>query len=325
MGLETGTGNGSDTAPEESTRTSRIMSVTSHFQPEIKMHPDVPFKRIIRQGLFPALLLTVFLQAGCAARKPPAPPPQLVAPALLTPEDAVHLLIHKYGAPTSMRASGKIATTFPGEEHRRQASMALMLRKPDRVRIRAYRPLAPALFEFISGDDECWLYIPSRRTAYLSEGCRPFRVEDSYVAASGEAIVAALLVLVDADALQSAWVSSVPEDGLTKLVLAEAGGTTKEIWIDSASGLATRQVLRETDGSVQADIRYMGHAYDEGMAVPIETDVLLPQTGMIVSIQIRQFEIDPEIPSDAFDFSPPDGADIFRAIDTFPPRAQPKN
>ena len=266
----------------------------------------------IRRFALIALALAACLQTGCAARRLPISPPAKPLPPLESPQDAVQLLIEKYGGADSFRASGKIRMKLPGEQVQRQASFALMLERPDRLRMRVYRPLAPTLLEIVSDGNRRWLYVPSERTAYLSEGRQPLRVEGNHVALPADTIAAALVVVADPHALPLLPSRIRIGEGFIRLSVTEEDGTQREIRIDSASGLATRQILVGADGATQADITYKEHAFKENTAVAISTDILLPQIGAFVSIRIDKLETGAQIPAGAFEFSPPAGVKIMR-------------
>ncbi len=282
--------------------------------------PRLAKRRTIAHRLLPALLAASFLHVGCASRKQMTHPAEVSPSAFVSAEDAVKRLLRNYGDTTSLKVSGRIETALPGEKRRRRASMAVMIQKPDSVRMRAYRPLAPPLFEFISDGNVCRLYVPSRRAVYLSEDCRSLRATGNYVAISAEAVVAALCVLVDPEAVSSPAASVHPEGNLFRIDLAEETGAKKRIWIDSATGLATRQLLIDAGGRVQADIRYLEHAFEGDAAVPVAIEIVAPGMGSAVVLRISRFEINARPPDGAFDFLPPEGTDIFYGdADSSPP------
>jgi outer membrane lipoprotein-sorting protein len=252
-----------------------------------------------------ALLLGACLQVGCAARKPLTYRPEIPAPPLETAEDAKQLLFGNYGSTDSLKAGGKIDIEFNDGEQRRQASFVVMLQRPDRVRMRAYRALTPTLFEIISNGQRCWLHSPSEKIAYVSEGCRPFLGTDNGVAFSAEAIVTALVVVADFDSLTSSAGLLYREGDLVRLVVKEETGTRKEIWIDPIAGLVTRQALVAPDGTLEADIAYRRQAFDGSAVVPVETQIDFPRLQVSMLLRIDDFRVHSELSADAFEFSPP--------------------
>ena len=262
----------------------------------------------------PAMAFAIFMLSGCAFRKQMTRPPETSQPELYSAADAIGLLLENYGGIETLKVSGRIESTLPGEERQRRASLAALLRRPGSVRMRAFRPLAP-LFEFISNGDECWLFAPSQQTAYLSEECEPFRVEGGYVALSAEAVIAAMCVLVDPGALSSPHVSVKSDRGALRVDLPEASGAGKIIWIDPASGLATRQILIGDDGRVEAEIAYLEHEIEAGAAVPVAVEIASPQVGGSATLRIRRFEINSPPPEGAFEFSAPAGVSVFHIDD----------
>jgi outer membrane lipoprotein-sorting protein len=238
------------------------------------------------------------------------PPPEVSAPQIRSAQDAFDLLRQSYGGVNSLKASGKIQMRFPGEKHRRQASIAIMMQCPDKLRMRAYRPLSPTLFEFVSDGDQCWFYLPSRQSAYLSEGCKPFRIDGGKTTISAELLFAAILVSVDPETLLSQPESLVSGDGFVGIVLDETTGGQRELWIDPETGLAVRQVLVDPDGSVRAEVKYLDHARESGTALPIRAEAVMEQAAAEVALWISHFEINAAIPDDAFIFLPPEGSKI---------------
>ena len=257
-------------------------------------------------------LPAVCLQVGCAARKPLVRQPEMPPPALVTPEDAVALLLRQYGSVKSFKASGKIEARLPGEKRRRSASLVLMLERPDKLRMRVYRPLAPPVFELVSDGEQRWLFIPSTKTAYYSEGCEPLYMGDNHVPFSAETIIAAVAVLADPAAFTAMPAVIREEEGLARLTLAEKTGAKREIWIDATTGLAARQLLFDADGGIEADITYEKHAVEGDVPVPVAIEVAFPQASSSVFLRIDSFRLNPEIPAGAFEFSPPGNTKIVR-------------
>jgi outer membrane lipoprotein-sorting protein len=101
--------------------------------------------------------------------------------------------------------------------------------------------------------------------------------------------------------------------------LTEVSGAGMTIWIDSATGLATRQALIGDDGLVEADITYLEHAIEAGAAVPIAIEIVSPRMGTKATLRIKRFEINARPPDGAFEFSPPAGVGVFHLDDNISP------
>jgi len=269
-----------------------------------------PFAGIsVRIGLLCLFLAPIFVQIGCATQKAVTQPSEPPSPVVQSAKDAYDLLLRSCDNADSLKASGKIQMKFPGEEHRRQASIMMMMQRPNKLRMRAYRPLSPPLFEFASDGNECWLYIPSRRSAYWSKGCEPFRIDGGNTTISAEIIIASLFVLIDPESL-SLQPEITTNDSQIGIELIDDTGGRREIWIDPATGLAARQVLADPDGSVRADLRYMEYSRESGAAVPTRIEAAMPEIGAELTVWISQVEINAEIPENAFLFFPPEGSVI---------------
>jgi hypothetical protein len=180
-----------------------------------------------------------------------------------------------------------------------------MARRPDEVRVRAYRLLAPTLFEFVSRGDQCWLYLPAEQTAYLDDSCGIIENKRERFAISSKMIIASLLVVPDFPKFLSLPASISQESDIVHLSLIEKGGLRREIWIDRVTRLVSRQTFSAPDGIVEADIRYSEHVARDGSVIPVQAEVLLPRAQAAMRLQLNEVELNPMLPSNAFVFSPP--------------------
>jgi outer membrane lipoprotein-sorting protein len=265
------------------------------------------------------LITASFLLSGCATLPPkPSEGPSPIRSA----KHAANILHKKYDGLISLRASGRITVKGPDESRGRQASMALLFQRPDKVRMRAYRTFAPLLFEFVSDGDKCWLYTPSDKTAYLNEGCAPLPAGSNGANISAEVLLAAFQVLRPFDAMPYFSSKLFPEKDSVRLEVRQDGMAWRrlrvKIWIDPRSGLALRQVIMGPGGSIQADIRYLDHGSQGGITVPVEVDIILPQVETTISIRMTKIKVNLAPPESAFDFTPPAGVRILQANDGSP-------
>jgi outer membrane lipoprotein-sorting protein len=274
--------------------------------------------------LFQLLLLSFlitasFLLSGCATLPPkPSEDPSPIR----SGKHAANILHNKYDGLISLRASGKITVKGPGEDRGRQASMALLFQRPNKVRMRAYRTFAPLLFEFISDGNRCWLYTPSEKTAYLNEGCGPLPAGSNGANISAEILLAAFHVLSPFDAMPNFSPKIFSEKDSVRLEIRDNVMVWRKprvkIWIDPVTGQAMRQVIMGPDGSIQADIRYLDHGSQGGVTLPVEVDIILPQVETTISIRMTKIKVNLAPPESAFDFAPPAGISILQANDGSP-------
>lgn len=253
------------------------------------------------------------LQVACATRKPfVSPTPE--KPTIETPEDAKQLLIRSYGRMRSLKASGEIEVRL-GENERKPATFVLMLERPNKLRLRAYRPLVPFIFELVSDGAACWLYIPSEKTAYLNEDCDLSKGADGGIAISAETIIAALAVIADPEKLSDAPSQIEREDDAVGLQLIEEGGAERTIWLDPQTGLAARQLLADREGVAQAEIVYRKQALEKETVIPVDIEIVLPQRHVSIVLRTSDPQVDPEIPAAAFEFLPPVNTRILASKD----------
>jgi outer membrane lipoprotein-sorting protein len=263
----------------------------------------------LRYRILVVVLVAAWLQAGCAARKALIIPAEAPGAEIQNLSDAIQTLIKNYGKTDSLKAGGRIETAVDGEKDRQQASFALMVERPNRVRLRVYRPFA-TMFDLISDGRDCWLHVPSARAAYLSEGCEAFRVGEDHVPVSPRALAAAVVVVPDVGALSTLPATIVRDGDLLKLTLADVQSIQRDIWMDAATGLAVRQRLADSDGMPLADIAYNVHALVEGTYVPVVMDIALPRSQAVVSLRMQDVRVGARLPTGAFEFSPPAGTEI---------------
>ncbi|MBI4831152.1 MAG: hypothetical protein HY801_06285 [Candidatus Lindowbacteria bacterium] len=233
----------------------------------------------------------------------------------MTPDDAKELLLHNYGDMKSLKASGEISLEI-SEAERKPASFVLMLERPAKLRLRAYRPLVPFLFELVSDGDVCWLYVPSERKAYLNNDCGTFHGVDKDIAASAQTIVAALVVVAEPNEFLETPAEIERKEGLIQLKLGEEGGAHREIWLDSQTGLVLRQLFMDVEGVVQADISYKKQTTQGQTVIPVEIDVAVPKRHVSMQLRLNDLKVNPEIPAQAFEFSPPENVRILDLNDT---------
>ena len=256
-----------------------------------------------------ALLVGACLQISCAARKQLISPPEVPVSEVETIDDAVGLLRKNYEGIDSIKADGEIAMQFPDEEGLRKAFFVLLLERPDKLRMRAYRRPLPTVFELVSDGQECWIYVPSRKAAYLNKGCRAFLVGENKVAVSTKTITTAILVVPDFGVLSSSPMALEKENNLIKLRVFDKARGRREIWINADTGFAERQLIVGDNEALETEIVYKEHAIDGDSVVPVEIDIVLPQAQARISLSVKNLRSSSQIPAKAFKFTPPAGTD----------------
>jgi outer membrane lipoprotein-sorting protein len=260
------------------------------------------------------ILAYACLQFGCAGLRSVPRPPEKSVPPLTNAQDAIRLLRDRYGNIDSLKASGKIETVFPAEHYRRRASFALMLERPDKLRIRTYRTLlVPMLFELVYNGGQCWLFVPGSKTAYLSEECSMFYVNDRDIALPADIVVDSIIVVSDFEALHSLPVRLRWEDDFAILIFLSKSGTEREIWIDSKTGIVDRQLFLDINEGPELIIEYGKMQSANNAIVPADIEIFLPKANASVSLFVDDFKLNTNIPFEAFEFSPPAGTTILRS------------
>jgi len=264
---------------------------------------------MIKYCALAALLVGACLQFSCAARKQLISPPEVTVSEVETIDDAVRLLRKNYEGIDYINADGEITMQFPDEGGLKKAVFVLLIKRPDKLRMRAYRRPLPTIFELVSDGQECWVYVPSRKTAYLNKGCRPFLVGEEKVAVSTKTIVTAILVVADFGVLSSSPMALEKENNLSKLRIFDKARGRREIWINTDNGLVERQLIVGDNEALETEIVYKEHAIDGDSVVPVEIDIVLPQVNARISLSVKSLRSSSQIPANAFKFAPPAGTD----------------
>jgi outer membrane lipoprotein-sorting protein len=276
-----------------------------------KINPEkIHWSCLSRTGKILPILFLLSVIAGCAGRLPKYGAPRVFAPPLQTREEINQLLFRDYGKLNSLKATGEIEFRQAGEEAWRGASIILLAEKPNKVRARAYRLLTPTLFEFVSDNQDCWLFLPSERTVYYDNNCGIFQKKADHLVLSAEMIDAALFVINDFDRFRQSSAAISESGDILKLSLMNEAGRYREIWIDKSTGLVTKQFFLNSEGLSEAEIQYLEQAAHGEVVVPVEVEVTLPQAQAAMRLRLTEVDLQPNINPDTFHFTPPSNARI---------------
>lgn len=261
-------------------------------------------------GKILSILFLLSLISGCARELPRYGAPRVFAPTLQTREEINQLLFRDYGGLHSMKATGEIEFRQAGEETWRRASIILLAEKPNKLRARAYRLLTPTLFEFVSDNRDCWLYVPSERTVYYDDACGTFQKKSDHLVLSAEMIDAALFVITDFESFRQSSAAISESDDILKLSLVNEAGRYREIRINKSTGLVSKQLFLGPGGLTEAEIQYLDQAAYGEVVVPVEVEVTLPQAQAAMRLHLTEVDLRPNIKPDVFQFTPPPNVQI---------------
>lgn len=251
------------------------------------------------------ILAGICIQSRCAAPRPVTRLPERPVPLLTSAGDAIQLLRENYGNMRSLKASGTIITKFPPEHRRKKASFMLALERPDKLRMRTYRPPVPFSIEIISDGQRCWLFVPNDRTAYLSEGCDALYINGSNLAIPSHAIVDAIVIVSDVDALVSAPAHIYRNDEFVVLAFTDKSRVKRELWINPTTGFVERQLIFDIGGEPNLHIKYGEHGDEGNTIVPRIVEITFPREDVSISLRMEELKLNTEIPAEAFEFTPP--------------------
>lgn len=229
------------------------------------------------------LALPLILALGCAAPRPVAPPMPVTDPAAVFA--AVRAREERI---VSLRASFSAETQSDGK--RRAADGVLLVRKPDRFRLRMMLPFGLTVFDYLSVGDLIWVELPL-------EGSKAERQPDDLAPFSRDDLGATFLR------------GKYAFPGTCEPVHAEAGDVVvecppssramREIHIDPRNSTITEEKSYDAGGP-RLVIRYGDYRPVDDVPLPFRISLNYPGRLLSVDITIQRYEVNPELPDDLF-------------------------
>ncbi|HYD48820.1 MAG TPA: hypothetical protein VEB21_10755 [Terriglobales bacterium] len=248
-----------------------------------------------------ALLLLSLTVSACSARARPAPQADVPVVCELAPargpiapaegedgaaidnaDEIVRQVLAREQERQSLRATFDVEVSYGGGE--RRAGGALVVRKPDRFRMRLLTPFGVTVFDYLQREGRSWVWQPLGAGGSTSE-------RNSLQLFSERGMGAAFLGQYDVDPATCRIQAQTAD--------CPAGGE-RTIRIDLA-----QQVIVE-DHHPQAHIRYSEHRLHESHNLPAHISICADAGRLAVQVSIKTYEVDVPLPDDLF--QPPSGA-----------------
>jgi hypothetical protein len=110
-----------------------------------------------------------------------------------------------------------------------------------------------------------------------------------------------------ADSRESYYVLSFLKEGKTPRI-----HTLRKIWIErSGLSIARHQVFGD-EGQVISDIEYSDKVRAEGFLMPLKIHIDRPADGYALDLKFKKWNINPDLPGNAFELAPPPEAQVIR-------------
>jgi hypothetical protein len=228
-----------------------------------------------------AFALSALLLTSCASsrRSLPSPP--------LTPAAALAAVREREGQIRTLRARFSARIEHPGGQ--RTVDGVLVVKKPDRFRVRLVLPLGLTVYDYLSVGENIWVEIPG------AGGSAQHRPEAGRF--SRDDLGAIFLRRTDG--------SRGPCEVVGKAagVYAECPPGAPTRWvlrIHQVSGTILEEAVIE-DGEPRLVARYDDYRWADGYELPRRIELRYPRESSSVAIEVLRYEVNRELPDDLFE------------------------
>lgn len=248
--------------------------------------PSPFFAQPRRKGVVlpvPSLVLSALL-VGCAPRpaRLPMPPTE--------PASVLQLVQAREERITTLRARFTSDTQRAGERH--SADGVLLVKKPDRFRLRMTLPFGLTIFDYLKWGDHAQLALPLEGRVVDN----PAQEHD--VAFSQEDLGQAFLR--GPNAFPGRCAASRGDDSVIVVVCRDASGAAvRQIRIDARSAVIDDETSY-ADGQPHMMIRYTDYRAVDNTYLPYRITLTYPAYDVTLDIAIQRYEVNPILADDLF-------------------------
>jgi hypothetical protein len=196
----------------------------------------------------------------------------------------------------SLRARFR-ADTHAGQEER-SADGVLLVKKPDRVRLRLMLPFGPTVFDYVSWGEHTQVTLPL-------QGMTGAKAPPAVALFSREDV--AETFLRGPQAFPGTCVPSRERDEVAVLCHDAQGVLLRRLDIDPFNG-AIREEISYEAGARRMVLRYSDYRPVDGVDMPYHVAMIYPQRNLSVDIRIERYELNPTLADTLFQPSRPWGS-----------------
>ena len=251
--------------------------------------------------LYLALAWTLFILPGCA--------PSVVTPSvsLPLPEYLIQRLQREDEKVRTLKAWGSLKITRKGE--RVSADHAILLRRPDALRLEGVSPLGSSVYSLLMLRGEIELFIPSEGKAYRGEATSRVLERLFSLPMTPEETLSVLCGRVP---LCPAAEASVEREGefVALQVLCQSGGWNQRVRFDPMYLEPVGFSLQDPSGRDVLVVAWRAFRSEGGTSIPTEIQVELPQKGDRLSLRLVEFDLNLQVPEERFRLIIPPGTEI---------------
>lgn len=240
--------------------------------------------------------MLLLLLIGCRETRP-IPQPGLE----LDPEEACRRVVNRLAGVTAFNAEIGITFTMDGEE--RSASGALVVSRPDRIRMRIWGPLGVTVMDLLVKDGRATLYLPQEERAAVVT--LENRKDENEVSPQIRALMLMDTLLDELRTADQEWQRD-ERGGESAVVLLDAGQPATRIVYDQATLLPIRREDLVRGVTVEyADYREGEHRFWPGTITVTEGEIS-------VVVEVEEVAENPELNPAVFELELPEDTVVER-------------
>ena len=232
------------------------------------------------------LLSAAAVVGGCTSLMPPAVTPR---PGGGDPRAVYASVRRNAAAVTSLRA--RFSAEMRRGEEQRAAEGVLLVKKPDRFRIRLLSAFGFTIFDYTTDDAHAHMALPL-------EG-KEFSDADIAVHASFSPAEMRDLFLRDDPGEERCIAKARGAETLVQCTDPD-GGLERQLFIQSDTETLTREIAF-TDGHPRVVMEFAEYRSVSGVRLPFHIALTYPQRNVSLQIAARAYEVNPVLPDDLFD------------------------
>ncbi len=284
-------------------------------------------QRIIRASLATLLLGLVSMGSGCVKRTVTVPVSARIREAKTASLEELLSRLDRYTKKIVTLSSASVRVTFTSGrldagklQEYRSAPAYILLKRPDMIRLNVQNPLTKTtIVELVSRGEEFYVWYPRENKFFTGRNdVKEFEVEGqpAFSARPIHLFEAILPRNVAPEAPGERIAMTEEQDANTKyyalMLFHEAGGSrmapVRRLWIDRSNLAVARMETFAEDGAKTSIVDYSDFVETEGFDLPLTVRIERPADRYMLSMQIKAWRVNPDLPDTAFVLTPPEGA-----------------
>ena len=254
------------------------------------------------------LLALGMLLAGCSSFGARPAPSRVIPPSELTAESLLGTIDDRSAVLRSFRALADMH--YVGPKDKIAVKEVVAVERPDRLRLEMMSAFGVAL-QIASDGERISAYHRGERTYYRGKATADNLARFTRLDLELRD-VANLLIGLPPERKRTGRASILFERpaGLWRVSTALAGGGSETVWFDPDTLVPLRSEQADRSGNVQYTASYARYTSVDGVVVPSEVRVEVPQQSAKIDLRYSDISLNGQLPQTLFAFDPPPGAKV---------------